>query len=104
MSIRPDPWHTAERLPTGDAGAIEDAIHYLEDDPWEFRSGYAKARLLRRLTHIELDSQQAGRLRRVLLAYVDVGPRWDFREAASLARRIASTEFRDELVDATSRR
>jgi hypothetical protein len=38
------PWDLATRLAEGDASAVEAAIAYLEDDPWEFRSGYSKAR------------------------------------------------------------
>ncbi len=44
--------------------------------------------LLRRLKHVELSPAQTDRLEGVLLRYVDVGLRWDFREACTLARRI----------------
>jgi hypothetical protein len=73
-----------------DAAAVDEAIAYLERDPWEFRSGYAKAALLRRLKHVELSDPQVVRIERVLLHYVDVGLRWDFREACTLARRLDS--------------
>jgi hypothetical protein len=75
---------------SADASAVDEAIAYLERDPWEFRSGYAKATLLRRLKHVELSDRQVVRIERVLLYYVDVGLRWDFREACTLARRLDS--------------
>jgi hypothetical protein len=83
-----DPWLTAAALARGEQPAVEDAIRYLEADPWAFRSGYAKATLFRRLRHVDLDGGQADRLRWVLLHHVDVGPRWELREASSLARHL----------------
>jgi hypothetical protein len=88
------PEDTAARLIAGDASAVEDAIGYLENDPWEFRSGYAKATLLRRLKHVELAELDKTRLQTVLLRYVDVGARWDFREACTLARHLDSGSLR----------
>jgi hypothetical protein len=86
-----------DSLRGGDLSAVDDAVTYLEQDPWEFRSGYAKATLLRRLKHVELSSAQRARLEHVLLRYVDVGWRWDFREASRLARHLDSDSFRTGL-------
>jgi hypothetical protein len=80
----------ADALIVADVSAVDAAIAYLERDPWEFRSGYAKATLLRRLKHVALSEPQVVRIERVLLHYVDVGLRWDFREACTLARRLDS--------------
>lgn len=77
--------------------STEEAIAYLERDPWEFRSGYVKATLLRRLKHVELASAEIARLERVLLHYVDVGLRWDFREACTLARRLQTPSLSSAL-------
>jgi hypothetical protein len=88
------PGDTAARLIAGEASAVQDAIGYLESDPWEYRSGYAKATLLRRLKHIELAELDKVRLQTVLLHYVDVGARWDFREACTLARHLDSVSLR----------
>ena len=88
--MRP-PLEIADALAGGDGSAVEDAIAYLERDPWEFRSGYAKATLLRRLKHFDLTTTQTARVESILLRYVDVGPRRDFREACVLARCIEPT-------------
>jgi hypothetical protein len=91
------PWDVATRLAAGDALAVEEAISYLEHDPWEFRSGYAKATLLRRLKHIELAEVDKIRLDGVLIRYVDIGARWDFEEACTLARRLNRDTIRSAL-------
>ena len=96
-SVSRSPSEMADALAAGDASAVDEAITYLERDPWEFRSGYAKATLLRRLKHVELTGAQIARLERVLLRYVDVGLRWDFREACTLARRIETRSLPDAL-------
>jgi hypothetical protein len=94
------PWLLAEAIDRRERGAVEAAVAYLEEDPWIFRSGYGKALLLRRLKRVEsaLSEHQRDRLRRVLVHYVDVGPRWDLREACSLARTLDDAWLRDALV------
>jgi hypothetical protein len=94
------PWMIASAIDAEETGAIEAAISYLEEDPWIFRSGYGKATLLRRLKHADgqLSDEQRDRLRRVLVHYVDIGQRWDLREACSLARALDSPWLRAELV------
>lgn len=96
-------WQVADeiygRMVPGEASAVADAVSYLEDDPWEFGSGYAKANLMRRLKQAPLSASDLERLERVLLHYVDVGQRWEFREACLLARRLSTVSFRDELVE-----
>jgi hypothetical protein len=86
-------------LQLDDPEAIEGALRYLEADPWEFRSGYLKGRLLHHLAGRELDEHQRLRLRPVLLHYCDVGPRWEFPKACRLARRVPIPGLRNELVE-----
>jgi hypothetical protein len=81
-----------------DPAAIEGAIRYLEADPWEFRSGYLKGRLLRHLANRQLDEHQRRRLRPVLLRYCDVGARFEFAEACRLARRMPIPGLREGLI------
>ena len=92
------PWVIAAAIDADEPGAIEAAVSYLEEDPWVFRSGYGKALLLRRMRRAQLADVQRERLQRVLLHYVDVGPRWDFREACSLARVVSDRPFVRELT------
>jgi hypothetical protein len=81
-----------------DPRAVEAALSYLEDDPWEFRSGYLKGRLLHHLVSRDLDEPQRLRLRPVLVHYCQVGPRWEFSKACRLARRVHIPGLRNELV------
>jgi len=74
-------------LQTDDPAAIERSISYLESDPWEFRSGYLKGRLLHHLANRSLDEGQRRRLRGVLLVHCDAGHRFEFDQACRLARR-----------------
>jgi hypothetical protein len=68
--------------------AIDAAIEFLEADPWCFRSGYAKGRLMRHLAQIEPTSDQVVRLVNIVLHVVDRGGRPEFRDATHLARKI----------------
>ena len=86
-----------DRLAAGSDRAVEDAIAVLERDDWLFRTGYAKATLFRRLKHVNLSNRQADRLRNVLLHYVDVGPRWEFREVCTFARHVSDRRLRSQL-------
>ncbi len=85
-------------LQLDDPAVIEDAIRYLEADPWEFRSGYLKGHVLHHLANRELDQRQLLRLRPVLLRYCDVGWRFEFPKACRLARRVPIPGLRDALV------
>jgi hypothetical protein len=88
-----------EHLASGDSGAIDTAIRFLEDDPWAFGTGYTKERILGRLKLVDLSPAQAGRLRAVILARVDGPYRREFRRFCLLAPRVANTAFRQTLVD-----
>lgn len=87
-----------ERMAASQPSAVDEALSYLENDPWDYRTGYAKANLMRRLKQAPLSATELERLERILLHYVDVGQRWEFREACQLARRLNSVSFRDELA------
>ncbi len=78
-------------------GSIDAAIEFLEADPWCFRSGYAKGRLLRRLRRCEFSWSQRLRLATVVLHVVDAGGRLEFRDATRLARRLGGAELRGGL-------
>lgn len=82
-----------------DPDAIERAISYLEADPWEFRSGYLKGRLMHHLANRDLNEAQRKRLQPVLLRYCEVGPRWEFTKACRLARRQPIPGLRRALRD-----
>ncbi len=58
-------------LAAGHARFVERAILFLEADPWFFRSGYEKQRLIRHLKRTPLNPMQRQRLGRVVLAAID---------------------------------
>ena len=87
-----------DALVVGDQAAVEAGLRYLEADPWRFRSGYVKQRILSCLRRYELNTRQRGRLSDVLLRCVEVGERWEFSEACKTAKRFQSDQLRDELV------
>src|SRR5689334_11403437 len=62
-----------DAVASGDPSAVDAGIRYLEADPWRFRSGYVKQRLLSNLRRYDLDTRQRARLTGVLLRYVDIG-------------------------------
>lgn len=72
-------WEAFDRLPTGDADAIEMATLFLEADPWFDRSGYVKAELIRRLKRLPLPSDIQERLRAVVLEVARMRDRREYR-------------------------
>ncbi|MCI0525411.1 MAG: hypothetical protein L0Y75_09135 [Acidobacteria bacterium] len=79
-------------------GGVDGAINYLEEDEWTFRSGYAKAELIRLLRKLDLNHSQAERLRRVVLAVVDGRDRREFRQYCRLACKLDTPQLREELM------
>jgi hypothetical protein len=73
------------------------AILFLEADPWFFRSGYLKVRLLRALKRSTLSARERERLRQVIVAVVDSRHRQEFRAYGQLAARIATDDLHHDL-------
>jgi hypothetical protein len=93
-------WEMLDRLRIGETPATEPGITFLEADPWFFRSGYAKQRLLRLLAgQAYIAAADRQRLRAVILAVVDGRSRREFRFYCRLARRVASPELRGALAE-----
>lgn len=84
-------WHAvdsvASRIPAGDSSAIDEALDFLEVDPWCFRSGYAKELLLRRMGGRTLSPTQVARLAGIGRSWVDGPPRREFRDLCRVATR-----------------
>lgn len=91
-------WDGLERLRTGDTTAVEPAIVFLEVDPWCFRSGYTKEKILHRLKRVDLSDEQATRLRVVVLHAVDGRDRREFRGYSKLARHVVDDGLRVALL------
>ena len=61
------PYDLGSRIRSGDRAAIDDAVRFLEADPWCFRSGYVKAELMGALANCRLPGNAKDRLRRVVM-------------------------------------
>ena len=85
-------------LASGDADAKESAIRFLEFDPYYYRSGYIKSKLLVRLKNIKLSASEVKRLQKVICnAIVSRQPKCEFKYYAGLLKNIGTPEFRLKL-------
>ncbi|HEY0075180.1 MAG TPA: hypothetical protein VGB77_13865 [Abditibacteriaceae bacterium] len=86
-----------ERMRLGDRAVIEDAILLLEVDPWFFRSGYLKERVLRHLKSAELLEKDRMRLRVVIENVAFGRNRREFRDYCRLALCVWTSEWETHL-------
>jgi hypothetical protein len=84
-------------LAKGHVRVVETAIAFLEADPWFFRSGYEKQKIIQHLKRAPLTEAHRQRLARVVLAAIDGRDRVEFRHFGRLACGIWS-DFLDEEV------
>ena len=85
-------------LASGDADAKESAIRFLEFDPYYYRSGYIKSKLLVRLKNIKLSASEVKRLQKVICnAIVSPQPKCEFKYYARLLKNVGTPEFRQKL-------
>ena len=85
-------------LSAGDAEAKESTIKFLEFDPYYYRSGYIKSKLLVRLKHIKLTASEIRRLQKVVCnAIISRQPKCEFKYYARLLKNIGTPEFRAKL-------
>ena len=94
-----DSWvlELAPRLSGSDPEAVEDALLFLERDPYFFRSGYARERVARGVARAELTPTQKARARAVVLSTVDAGRHCPLPGVGKLARAAADNALRREL-------
>ena len=78
------------RLREGDAKLVEHAIAFLELDPYVFRSGYAKAAIIRCIKRLPFTPAQIQRLQGVVLRALDKCDRREFRAYCRLAAALDS--------------
>jgi hypothetical protein len=77
----------------GEAAFIENALAFLEADPWSFRSGYHKQVVWRRLKRLPLNAEDHRRLEQVALSYLAKRVRWEFWHMAKYMRLRGGAEF-----------
>jgi hypothetical protein len=92
-------WRDYDRLRERNPAGLESAIEFLEADPWFFRSGYVKAKLIRLINRFSLTPEQADRLRSVVLNIVDRRGGQEFRAYCRLARHVDGADLRPRLQD-----
>lgn len=73
--------------------AIDEAIRWLEQDRWSFRTGYQKEALWHHLRRAPLTARQRAQLEDVAVAYTRRGMSREFRYMCRTMARIASPEF-----------
>jgi hypothetical protein len=81
------------RLREGDPALVEHAISFLELDPYVFRSGYAKAAIIRCIKRLAFTHPQIQRLQGVVLRALDKCDRPEFRAYCRLAAAVDSPAF-----------
>jgi hypothetical protein len=86
-----------ERLSRGEPEAIEEALVFLERDPYFFRSGYARERIARRLARVSLTPAQKIRARAIVLSTVEGRRHCPHPGVGRLARAVADNSLRREL-------
>jgi hypothetical protein len=84
-------------LAAGEPDAVDAALDFLQDDPWYFRSGYAKQRVLRRMAGQTFTGEQRARACAVVIQYVAGGAHGTMRQLQRVARRVADNRLRREL-------
>lgn len=90
-------WRAMQRLEDRKPTDYDVLIAYLERDPYAFRSGYTKEKILRRLKSAPLTALQKVRLRTMLLAQIQKPPRREIRDYCRLAIVLDEPELRREL-------
>ena len=91
-------------LRASDRPAIEDAILFLEVDPWYFGSGYLKERLIRGLKSANLTAQDRRRLWNVVWNVTGGRNRREFRNFCSLATIVGDSDLIQLLENVTPER
>lgn len=87
-----------DRIRAGDPTGMEGAVSFLEADPWFYRTGYIKSKLIRYIKQPLLTPNYVKRLQQVVLSVVDKRDDRNFRDYCRLARKVDSPELREGLT------
>lgn len=80
-----------------DPYAIDEALAFLEADPFTFRSGYARCRIALRLAGAPLSQQQRARARALIVSSVDGSNHCPQPGIGRLARTVADNDLRRQV-------
>jgi hypothetical protein len=81
------------RFIRGEAAFVENALAFLEADPWSVRSGYHKQVIWRYLKRLSLREEDGRRLEDIALLYLQKRVRWEFWHMAKYMRLRGRPEF-----------
>jgi hypothetical protein len=84
------------KIKTGDKDWISQAILYLEVDPFYFRSGYLKEKLLKALKTAPLVEEKE-RIQRMLIGIIKKCFRREMKYYCKLAKAVADEAFKDKI-------
>ena len=93
-----DFWCAIELLKGGDHSHLEQAIAFLEADPWFFGSGYEKVHLIRYIKPPMLTPSDTARLQNVVLHMVETRHGSDFSAYKRLAKKVDDAFLREQLT------
>jgi hypothetical protein len=85
------------RMVDGDRAAVEEALWFLERDPYFFRSGYARERVARYVAQADLTEGDRDRARAIVLTSVDGARHCPHPGLGRLARAVADNPLRRAL-------
>lgn len=72
---------------------LQDAIKFLEEDPYSFGSGYIKENLWKHILHFKIDKIDNERLQNVALKYIEKKMTREFRYMCHAMSQIAEKSF-----------
>ncbi|GEM_PF-3803224 len=94
----------AQKIKDGDREYTDDALLFLEVDPWFDSSGYLKEHLLEKLRQAPLTEDDKARIRKALIAVAGGRNRREFGRWCSLAVKVTTDEFERELEELAKER
>lgn len=86
-----------DQLRAGDPSGLEDAISFLEADPFFDGTGWRKEYLIWLIRDVEVTENYAHRLRTVVLSIADRRDGREFRAFCHLAHKVDAPELREQL-------
>ena len=87
-----------DKIKKGDHAWISQAILYLEVDPFYFRSGYFKEKILDTLKSAPLNIEEKSRIQKMLIGIIKKCFRREMKYYGKLAKTVADDSFRDKLL------
>jgi hypothetical protein len=85
------------KIRSGDREAVNDALLFLEVDPWYFRSGYLKEKLIDSLKQAPITEDDRARIQGIIVSAAAGRNRREFKRFCRLATRVTSCQFEHQI-------